>query len=271
MFFELTEYHFTAKKQSECLRVKNASLKFVEAVLILDFAENYSFIVQDCAQRYHWNNAQATIHPFVLYYLNPETKKISCALFSCISYQMTHNTIAVYAFLKTLIYDHIRTRYPFVKSISYFSDGSSAQYKNYKNFTNLLMHKKDFGMKAEWHFFATSHGKNVCDGVRGTVKRLAAYPSPQRAIHNQILNPHHIYDFAKNEIPSITNFFVDKQQVDVVSKFLTFRYENARQFKGSRKNHQCIPNSDNILMCQISGIDFPVSNLIDDSSASINI
>ena len=41
--------------------------------------------------------------------------------------------------------------------------------------------------------------------------------------------------------------------------------------KGSRKNHQCIPNSDNILMCQISGLDFPVSNLIDDSSASINI
>ena len=29
------------------------------------------------------------------------------------------------------------------------------------------MHKKDFGMKAELHFFATSHGKNVCDGVWG--------------------------------------------------------------------------------------------------------
>ena len=44
---------------------------------------------------------------------------------------------------------------------SYFSDGFPAQYKNYKNFTNLLMHKKVFGMKAEWHFFATSHGKNT--------------------------------------------------------------------------------------------------------------
>ena len=32
------------------------------------------------------------------------------------------------------------------------------------------MHKIDFGMKAEWHFFATSHGKNgknVCDGFGG--------------------------------------------------------------------------------------------------------
>ena len=81
------------------------------------------------------------------------------------------------------------------------------------------MHKKDIGMKAEWHFFATSHGKNVRDGVGGTIKRLAAHASLQRAIHNQILNPHQLCDFAKNEILSITCFFVDKQQVDVVSKF----------------------------------------------------
>ena len=52
MVFELTEHHFIAKKQSEFLRVKKVSLKFDEAVLILDFAENYSFVVQDYAQSY---------------------------------------------------------------------------------------------------------------------------------------------------------------------------------------------------------------------------
>ena len=36
------------KKQHEFLRVKKASIKFDEAVLMLDFAENYSFVVQDC-------------------------------------------------------------------------------------------------------------------------------------------------------------------------------------------------------------------------------
>ena len=35
MFFEITEHHFIAKKQSEFLRVKKASLKLDEAVLIL--------------------------------------------------------------------------------------------------------------------------------------------------------------------------------------------------------------------------------------------
>ena len=97
---------------------------------------------------------------------------------------MTHNTITVYYTLKR--------RYPFLKSISYFNDGSSAQCKNYKNFTHLLMHKIDFGMKAEWYFFATSHGKNACDGAVGTVKRLVVCANLQRAIHKQILNPHQL-------------------------------------------------------------------------------
>ena len=46
---------------------------------------------------------------------------------------------------------------------------------------------------------------------------------------------------------------ISKPQFDVVSKFLTSRYENARQFRGSRKNYQFIPNGGNILMSRISG------------------
>ena len=49
---------------------------------------------------------------------------------------------------------------------------------------------------------------------------------------------------------------------------MTYRYENARKFRGSRKNHQFIPNGGNILMSRVS--DFPVSHLIEDSSALIN-
>ena len=131
IFFELTENHFIAKKESE-------------AVFILDFAKNYSFIVHNCAQSYLWNNAQATFHLFVLYYLNIKTKEISSASFSCIKNHMAHKIIIVYAFLKALINVHIKVRYPFLESTSYFSDNSPAQYKSYKNFTDLLMHKKDF-------------------------------------------------------------------------------------------------------------------------------
>ena len=69
---------------------------------------------------------------------------------------MTQNTIIVYAFLKNLVNDHIKTRYPFLESICYFSDGSPAQYKNYNNFKNLLIHEKDFGMKSELEKYTES-------------------------------------------------------------------------------------------------------------------
>jgi hypothetical protein len=39
-------------------------------------------------------------------------------------------------------------------------------------------------VSAEWHFFATSHGKGQADGKGGTVKRLAAKTSQQKVYNN---------------------------------------------------------------------------------------
>ena len=61
-----------------------------------------------------------------------------------------------------------------VRKMVYFSNGAASQYKNRKNFSSLAHHEDDFGVPADWHFFATSHGKGPCDGVGGTVKCLAA-------------------------------------------------------------------------------------------------
>ena len=68
MFYKLTEHHYIAKSQSAYFKHRNASLTSDECVIVLDFAENYAFIVQDAAQPFHWNNSQATIHHFVMYY-----------------------------------------------------------------------------------------------------------------------------------------------------------------------------------------------------------
>ena len=69
-FGKLTKHHYVAKKQAEFLKQMKENLKFGESVIVSDFAENYSFLVQDAAQGFHWNNSQATIHPFVIYYVD---------------------------------------------------------------------------------------------------------------------------------------------------------------------------------------------------------
>ena len=53
-----------------------------EVLAVGDFAENLNFIMQDEVQSYHWNN-QATIHPFVCYWLeNGVSKHVSCVAVS---------------------------------------------------------------------------------------------------------------------------------------------------------------------------------------------
>ena len=54
---------------------------------------------------------------------------------------------------------------------------------------NLSHREEDFGVCAEWHFSATSHGKGTCDGLGGTVKCLAARASLQRLYDQEIMTP----------------------------------------------------------------------------------
>ena len=72
---------------------------------------------------------------------------------------MTQDTVAVYEFVEQLINDFVNLYLLQLQKIHYFSDGSCAQYKNYKNFANLIFHVQDFGITAEWNLFATSSGR----------------------------------------------------------------------------------------------------------------
>ena len=59
MLFQLTEHHFIAKSRSNFFKKQKDTLNQDECVLDLDFGEDYSFDIQDCAQGFHWNNSQA--------------------------------------------------------------------------------------------------------------------------------------------------------------------------------------------------------------------
>lgn len=66
----LRKHNFIAKQQASFLADLKANLKEGEVIVMGDFSENYSFEIQDAVQGYHWNNDQATIHPFVVYYVS---------------------------------------------------------------------------------------------------------------------------------------------------------------------------------------------------------
>jgi hypothetical protein len=153
-------------------------------VVLCNFAENYSFVLQDGAKGFHWNNAQATIHPsihpFVIYFKKSDALNTEHENLVMIPDCLKHDSILVHTFQRHLMKFTENTFESPLKKMVYFSDGSAAQYKTRKDLLNITCHNEDFGVPAEWHFFATSHGKSACDGVDGTLKRLAAKASLQR-------------------------------------------------------------------------------------------
>ena len=61
----LCEHHFIKNGQAAYFEHLKLALPEDNALVLLDFAENYSFLIQDAIQGYHWNNSQATLHPFL--------------------------------------------------------------------------------------------------------------------------------------------------------------------------------------------------------------
>ena len=152
-----------------------------------------------------------------------------------VSESLVYDTIAVSYFQKRLL-SVIKGKVE-PKKIFYFSDGAAAQYKNRKNFANLAYHEEDYGVPAEWHFFATSHGKGPCDGIGGTVKRLATKASLQRTLDCQIQTPHQLYEWAQDNIAGVTTIFCPKGDIAEHETFLKARLEKSITVAGTEKLH----------------------------------
>jgi hypothetical protein len=76
-----------------------------------------------------------------------------------------------------------------------------------------IYREQDFGLSAEWLFLATSHGRGPTDGVRGTVKRLAAKTSLRKGHNNQIQTPHELFNYCSSNIHSIIFFYVQEERI----------------------------------------------------------
>ena len=147
----------------------------------------------------------------MIYFLD-STGKLCHKSFCFISDDNNHDTYFVYKVQKLLI-EYLKDNYPHIAKLFYFSDGCAGQYKSCNNFINLCHHKNDFGLDAEWIFFATSHRKSPCDGISGFVKRYVAERSLQRPLNNQILSYQSMLELCISEIKDIK--FIGINQIEM--------------------------------------------------------
>lgn len=235
---KLIPHSYIAKKQSSYFKsLKDANASNV-AVISMDFSENYSFIIQDEVQGYHWTSDSCTVHPAIINMCIDQEKIVSSHCI--ISDDLNHDVCMVYNIQETLM-QYVKSNFPNITDVHYYSDGCAGQYKNKYNLMNLSLHEKDYKIKGQWSFFATSHGKTECDGIGGTVKRLARKASLQRTQEGQILTATSFFRFCQSNIEKINFHFISKVSVDQIRQKLEKRFKDLNTLPGTRTFHNFRP------------------------------
>ena len=97
----------------------------------MEFAENFSFIIQDEVQSSYFSKNQATLHPFVIYVQSLNGNLLTESKRYCvISDNPLHNTEPAFSYVSKII-PILKEEYPQFQKINYFTDGASSQYKNW--------------------------------------------------------------------------------------------------------------------------------------------
>ena len=103
----ITSPSFIARSQCQYLNKLKENLKCGEVIILGDFVENFSFIVKDEIQGYHWNNQQCNLHPIVLDYRKENESELVLTSIYFISDDLKHDVDSVYNVMKdTIKYTH---------------------------------------------------------------------------------------------------------------------------------------------------------------------
>jgi len=135
-------------KQYQLLR---AEMSCNEALVHIDFAENYVAKLSSAIQSAHFGASQhqITLHTLVSY-TGPNSK---VQTFCSVSHSLQHGQAAIWTHLLPELDDLLLTN-PGIDSIHFFSDGPTARYHqkfNFFIFANVLAQKGIY--RATWNFF----------------------------------------------------------------------------------------------------------------------
>lgn len=164
---QFLKHSFIKREQSNSFnkydRLRATNIEFeTEALIQIDFAENYVCEAQDEVQSAHWNQPQLSLFTSAFYHNTLFQSNVF------VSNNTTHTKETIVPYLHQLLMKLPAS----VKILKVWSDGPSSQFKN-KYIATIIPHfEKKFGIKIIWNYFATSHGKGCVDGIGATAKKV---------------------------------------------------------------------------------------------------
>lgn len=190
-----------------------------------DFAENWTAILPNEIQSYHWQNPQVSIFTAVCYF-NGTTRS-----FGMVSDDRSHDS--AHALLAFTDIEEMMKEEGQIERITILSDGAASHFKNrYQLFelTKASIHKK-------WIFTATGHGKGPCDGVGGALKHIATNHNLSRGSTEVIKNASDFADTVQKCTSSITVKVLPKTRVEEFRQRKLQEWQCVPAVRGIQKSH----------------------------------
>lgn len=194
------------------------------AICHMDFAENYTCGFAEEIQSAYFTKDET----------GNEVKHKSLVV---VSDELSQTSSTVCAIMKQVIAE-VKAILPNIDMVHYMTNSPTSQYRNKQIFSIVAQHDIIFpGFRASWLLFEAGHGKGPCDGVGGTVKRLADMAVKR---HSAIIqSADDFYKWGKTqENSSLKYMFVPKSQSAEVHVELTNLV--GKQVKGTIQVHAVI-------------------------------
>ena len=247
---EYRTHKFLVQKFTEFYNKKKDELLPNEAILQMDYSENFKVTNQSEIQSaYYFDTQVSLLGAHVIFCQEDGLKKEKS--FVVLSDITKHDTSTVYCCYKK-IQAWIQNEVPNLQKTSLITDGCAAQFKNCKQFANTVMHTEDFGHPAEWFFSPTGHGKNSVDGINGTLKHTARLESLRQGDRNTITSAEGFFKFMQNyhtkkgrthEAMPMMMSAEDLQEIKD-DETLKKRWARAVQIKGTLGYHAFLPDEE---------------------------
>ncbi|CAH2098094.1 unnamed protein product [Euphydryas editha] len=147
-----------------------------EAVIHIDFSENYCIKYNEEIQSFHFGGSrkQLSLHTCVIHLIDPEVGIKKQYSFSTVSECTQHDAAAVWAHLIPAI-GYVIELSRQIDSIHFISDSPTSQYRNRFIFYMISQLYRDFPQlkSISWNYLEAGHGKGAPDGVGAVLKRTA--------------------------------------------------------------------------------------------------
>ena len=167
----LKEHIYTKRAQVGSLEEIKNSLSVEDALIQVDYSENYENVQQGEVQSAYFGHTSFSIFTACCYFRSTTSGEIEKECITVTSEASDHSRIAAMTCIDKVI-DHIQQKFPdnSFENIHIWSDGCASQFRSRYVFMLLTYFKKDKNIT--WHYNERHHGKGPMDGIGGSLKNI---------------------------------------------------------------------------------------------------